>query len=297
MSESKSLELDLFLKRKKTKEKIFLILATSALLLSLIALFVLLIDVFYDGIPRLGWQFLTSFPSRRPERAGILPALVGSIYVVGLTICFSVPLGVGAGIYLEEYSRKDWLSKLIEINVSTLAGVPSIIYGILGLELFVRTMRLGRGLLAGALTLTLLVLPIIIVSTREAIRAVPLSLREAAFALGATRWQVIKDQVLPVAIPGILTGVILAVSRAIGETAPLIMIGALTYIAFLPDSLNAPFTALPIQIFNWVSRPQKGFHANAAAGIVVLLVITLSLNSLSIFLRNYFQKKTSSRVA
>ncbi|WP_369019211.1 phosphate ABC transporter permease PstA [Thermatribacter velox] len=297
MSEDKSLTLDVFLKRKKTKEKIFLVLATSALLLSLIALFVLLIDVFYDGIPRLGWQFLTSFPSRRPERAGILPALVGSIYVVGLTICFSVPLGVGAGIYLEEYSRKDWLSKLIEINVSTLAGVPSIIYGILGLELFVRTMRLGRGLLAGALTLTLLVLPIIIVSTREAIRAVPLSLREAAFALGATRWQVIKDQVLPVAIPGILTGVILAVSRAIGETAPLIMIGALTYIAFLPDSLNAPFTALPIQIFNWVSRPQKGFHANAAAGIVVLLVITLSLNSLSIFLRNYFQKKTSSRVA
>jgi len=297
MSEDKSLTLDVFLKRKKTKEKIFLVLATSALLLSLIALFVLLIDVFYDGIPRLGWQFLTSFPSRRPERAGILPALVGSIYVVGLTICFSVPLGVGAGIYLEEYSRRDWLSKLIEINVSTLAGVPSIIYGILGLELFVRTMQLGRGLLAGALTLTLLVLPIIIVSTREAIRAVPLSLREAAFAMGATRWQVIKDQVLPVAIPGILTGVILAVSRAIGETAPLIMIGALTYIAFLPDSLNAPFTALPIQIFNWVSRPQKGFHANAAAGIVVLLVITLSLNSLSIFLRNYFQKKTSSRVA
>lgn len=296
MSKDKSLKVDLLLKRKKTKEKIFLAFATSALLLSLVALFVLLIDVFYDGFPRLGWQFLSSFPSRRPERAGILPALVGSIYVVGLTICFSVPLGVGAGIYLEEYSRKDWLSKLIEINVSTLAGVPSIIYGILGLELFVRTMRLGRGLLAGALTLTLLVLPIIIVSTREAIRAVPLSLREAAFALGATRWQVIKDQVLPVAIPGMLTGVILAVSRAIGETAPLIMIGALTYIAFLPDSLNAPFTALPIQIFNWVSRPQKGFHANAAAGIVVLLAITLSLNSLSIFLRNYYQKKTASRI-
>jgi len=296
MSKNESLKVDLFLKRKKTKEKVFLAFAMGALLLSLIALFVLLIDVFYDGLPRLGWQFLSSFPSRRPERAGILPALVGSIYVVGLTICFSVPLGVGAGIYLEEYSRKDWLSKLIEINVSTLAGVPSIIYGILGLELFVRTMRLGRGLLAGALTLTLLVLPIIIVSTREAIRAVPLSLREAALALGATRWQVIKDQVLPVAIPGMLTGVILAVSRAIGETAPLIMIGALTYIAFLPDSLNAPFTALPIQIFNWVSRPQKGFHANAAAGIVVLLAITLSLNSLSIFLRNYYQKKTASRI-
>ncbi len=296
MSKNESLKVDLLLKRKKTKEKVFLAFAMGALLLSLIALFVLLIDVFYDGLPRLGWQFLSSFPSRRPERAGILPALVGSIYVVGLTICFSVPLGVGAGIYLEEYSRKDWLSKLIEINVSTLAGVPSIIYGILGLELFVRTMRLGRGLLAGALTLTLLVLPIIIVSTREAIRAVPLSLREAALALGATRWQVIKDQVLPVAIPGMLTGVILAVSRAIGETAPLIMIGALTYIAFLPDSLNAPFTALPIQIFNWVSRPQKGFHANAAAGIVVLLAITLSLNSLSIFLRNYYQKKTASRI-
>ncbi|MCD6156331.1 MAG: phosphate ABC transporter permease PstA [Candidatus Atribacteria bacterium] len=295
MSKNEFLKVDLLLKRKKIKEKIFLAFAISALLLSLIALFVLLIDVFYDGLPRLGWQFLSSFPSRRPERAGILPALVGSIYVVGLTICFSVPLGVGAGIYLEEYSRKDWLSKLIEINVSTLAGVPSIIYGILGLELFVRTMRLGRGLLAGALTLTLLVLPIIIVSTREAIRAVPLSLREAALALGATRWQVIKDQVLPVAIPGMLTGIILAVSRAIGETAPLIMIGALTYIAFLPDSLNAPFTALPIQIFNWVSRPQKGFHTNAAAGIVVLLAITLSLNSLSIFLRNYYQKKTASR--
>jgi phosphate transport system permease protein len=263
--------------------------------ISLATLAVLLFDSFIDGIPRLDWRFLTSFPSRKPAEAGIFAALVGSICVVTLTVIIAIPIGLGAAIYLEEYARKNRLSRIIEVNVANLTGVPSIIYGILGLELFVRFMGLGRSLLAGALTLALLVLPIVIIASREAIRAVPNSIREAAYALGASKWQTIKDQVLPLAFPGILTGVILSVSRAIGETAPLIMIGALTYIAFLPDSITAPFTALPIQIFNWVSRPQKGFYACAAAGIVLLLIVTLFLNALAICFRNYYQKKSQSR--
>lgn len=260
-------------------------------LIALITLGTLLIDALRDGLPRLNWKFLTSFPSRKPEEAGILSALVGSLYLITLTAGVAVPVGIGAAIYLEEYTNQaSRLNRIIEINVANLAGVPSIIYGLLGLEVFVRAMRLERSLLAGALTLALLVLPIIIISAREAIRAVPNTIREAAYALGASRWQTIKDHVLPMAFPGILTGVILSVSRAIGETAPLITIGALTYVAFLPDGLLSPFTALPIQIFNWVSRPQKGFHTNAAAGIVILLVVTLLLNALAIFLRNRYQK-------
>lgn len=291
----RSLQTDVLLVRKRRKEKIFLAIAASALLFSLVILFALIIDAFLDGLPRLNIKFLTSFPSRRPEEAGVLPAMVGSIYVTILTILFAVPLGIGGAIYLEVYAPKNRVSSLIETSIATLGGVPSIIYGMLGLELFARALQLGRSLLTGALTLALLVLPIIIVAARESLRAVPQSLWEAALALGATRWQALRDQVLPVAFPGILTGVILTVSRAIGEAAPLIMIGALTYVAFLPDSILSPFTTLPIQIFNWVSRPQKAFHANAAAGIIVLLAITLTLNALSILLRSRFEKRPSSK--
>lgn len=290
-----SLQTDILLVHKRRKEKVFLVLAASALLVSLAVLFALIIDALLDGLPRLNWKFLTSFPSRRPEEAGILAAIVGSVYVTVLTVLFAIPLGVGGAIYLEVYAPKNRLSSLIETSIATLGGVPSIIYGMLGLELFARAMQLGRSILTGALTLALLVLPIVIVSARESIRAVPQSLWEAALALGATRWQALKDQVLPVAFPGILTGIILTVSRVIGEAAPLIMIGALTYVAFLPDGILSPFTTLPIQIFNWVSRPQKAFHTNAAAGIIVLLAITLSLNALSIILRNKLEKRSASR--
>ncbi len=221
---------------------------------------------------------------------------MGSALLLILTGLFAFPIGVAAAIYLEEYATDNFFTRFIEINIANLAGVPSIIYGLLGLEIFVRAMggiTGGRSILSGALTMALLVLPIVIVSSREAIRAVPKSLREAGYALGATRWQVVRDQVLPVAMPGILTGTILALSRAIGETAPLITIGALTYIAFLPPlslkALQSPFTVLPIQIFNWVSRPQKAFHANAAAAIIVLLVLLLSMNAAAIYLRNRLQ--------
>ncbi|MFQ6040918.1 MAG: phosphate ABC transporter permease PstA [Candidatus Poribacteria bacterium] len=286
------METQKLLTRQKWSNRIFLVIAIIGVVIALTTLAALIIDVLLDGLPRIGWQFLTSFPSRKPAQAGILSALVGSLCLIILTALIAVPVGVGAAIYLEEYTNQEsWLSRIIEVNVANLAGVPSIIYGLLGLELFVRAMRLERSLLAGALTLALLVLPIIIISAREAIRTVPTSIREAAYALGATRWQMIRDHVLPMAFPGILTGVILSISRAIGETAPLIMIGALTYVAFLPDGLRSPFTALPIQIFNWVSRPQRGFHVNAAAGIIVLLLVTLLLNALAIFLRNRYQKR------
>lgn len=290
-----SLQTDILLVRKRQKEKVFLVLAALALLLSLAVLFALIVDALFDGLPRLNWKFLTSFPSRRPEEAGILPAIAGSIYITLLTVLFAIPLGVGGAIYLETYAPKNRVSALIETSIATLGGVPSIIYGMLGLELFARALQLGRSILTGSLTLALLVLPIVIVSARESIRAVPQSLWEAALALGATRWQALKDQILPVAFPGILTGIILTVSRVIGEAAPLIMIGALTYVAFLPRGILSPFTTLPIQIFNWVSRPQKAFHANAAAGIIVLLAITLSLNALSIILRNRLEKRSASR--
>jgi phosphate transport system permease protein len=272
-------------------ERLFKITAVVILVMVLATLAALLVDAFIDGAGRLSWQFLTSFPSRKPEEAGILAALVGTTYLMILTAAVALPVGVGAAIYLEEYARRGWFSRVVEINIANLAGVPSIIYGLLGLELFVRAMGLDRSLLAGAMTMALLVLPIIIIAGRESLRAVPPSIREASYALGASRWQTIRYQVLPVAFPGILTGLILALSRAIGEAAPLITIGALTYIAFLPDGLLAPFTALPIQIFNWVSRPQKGFFAAAAAGIVVLLVLLLLMNSLAVYLRQRYQRR------
>ena len=263
------------------------------MLLALAALAALLYDIAHDGLRRLSWQFITSYPSRNAENAGILAALVGSIYVVGLTAAIAVPLGVGAAIHLEEYGARGRLSGLIEVNIANLAGVPSIIYGLLGLGLFVRLMQMERSVLAGGCTLALLALPVIIMSTREALRAVPKSLREASYALGATKWQTIRYQVLPAAFPGILTGLILALSRAIGETAPLITIGALTYVPFLPTDIWSPFTVLPIQIFNWVSRPQAAFAENAAAGIVVLLALLLAMNAVAIVLRDRFQRRSS----
>jgi phosphate transport system permease protein len=265
-------------------------MAVIVLALALASLAALLIDVFLDGIGRLNWQFLTSIPSRRPADAGIYAALIGSIYVIGLTTLLALPLGIGAAVYLEEYGSTAWFNRLIEINIANLAGVPSIIYGLLGLGLFVRTMGFGRSVLAGAATLALLVLPIVILATREALRTVPSSIREASYALGATKWQTIQYQVLPSALPGILTGLILALSRAIGETAPLITIGALTYVPFAPDSIWSAFTVLPIQIFDWLSRPQVAFAQNASAGIIVLLALLLVMNAVAIVVRDRFQR-------
>jgi phosphate transport system permease protein len=269
----------------------FQALGLIVLVLALLALGALIWDVWSDGAGRLSWDFLTGFPSRRAEQAGIWHALTGSIFVILVTTAIAVPIGVAAAIYLEEYGSRSFVARLIEINITNLAAVPSIIYGLLGLGLFVRTLGLGRSVLAGGATLALLVLPVVILSTREALRAVPGSLREGSYALGATKWQTIWYQVLPVAMPGILTGLILALSRAIGETAPLITIGAVTFVTFAPDSVWSPFTVLPIQIFNWVSRPQAGFQANAAAGIIILLILLLTMNALAIVMRDRYQKK------
>ncbi len=279
------------LSRNRLINKIFKICAMLATITALIFLAALLADIIIDGIMRINWQFLSSFPSRRPARAGILSAMVGTMWIMGFTALFSFPIGLGAGIYLEEYAKKSWYTKLIEINIANLAGVPSIIYGLLGLGIFVRTFGFERSILSGSLTLTLLILPIIITATRESLKAVPQSLREASFALGATQWQTVYSQVLPVAMPGVLTGTILALSRAIGETAPLVAIGALTYIAFLPHTMFDPFTVLPIQTFNWISRPQHGFATNAAAAIIILLLITFIMNSAAIYIRHKFQRR------
>jgi phosphate transport system permease protein len=266
-------------------------LALIVLLVALACLGALIWDIVSDGAGRLSWDFLTSFSSRRASQAGIWHALTGSIFVIVVTAVIAVPVGVAAAIYLEEYGGRSVAARIIELNITNLAAVPSIIYGLLGLGLFVRMMGMGRSVIAGACTLALLVLPVVILSTREAIRAVPGSLREGSYALGATKWQTIWHQVLPVAAPGILTGLILALSRAIGETAPLITIGAVTFATFAPDSIWSPFTVLPIQIFNWVSRPQVAFHANAAAAILVLVLLLLSMNAMAIWLRDRYQKK------
>jgi phosphate transport system permease protein len=267
----------------------------SALLLSLAIAFItlgaLLFDVFQKGIPYLDGILLTEPPSADPDRAGARPAILATIYIGVLLILFTVPLGVGTAIYLEEYANKErWYNRLLEVNIQNLAAVPSIVYGILGLAFLVRGLGLGRVLLAGALILTLLVLPTIIIAAREAIRAVPDSIRQGAYALGATQWQVVWRQVLPAALPGIATGSILSLSRAIGETAPLLLIGALTYVAFDP-TLMGSFTALPVQIYNWTKQPQDEFKLLAAAAIVVLLAILLTLNALAIILRNRYQKR------
>jgi phosphate transport system permease protein len=260
--------------------------------LAIAVLAVLLVDMTREGIGRLSWDFINSFPSRKPEQAGIKAALFGTLWLMGLTAAFAVPIGIGAALYLEEYASRNWLNRIIQTNIANLAGVPSIVYGILGLALFVRTMSLGRSVLAGSLTMALLVLPIVIIASQEALRAVPKSLREAAYGVGASRWQVVFHQVLPAAMPGILTGIILALSRAIGEAAPLIMIGALAFVPFVPHSPMDSFTVLPIQIFNWASRPQAAFGKDAAAAIIVLLVVLLSMNAIAIILRNRFQSRS-----
>lgn len=291
-------------KRRRQRELIFIGLGLLATSIGLIALAALIIDLAVSGAPRLTADFFMSFPSRRASQAGILSAWVGSLLVISVTVVIGVPLGVAAGIYLEEYAPKNIWTNIIEINVSNLAGVPSIVYGLLALGLFVYGFGTGRSIFTAGLTLALLILPIIIVSTREAIRAVPWSLREAAYGIGATKWQVSRDHVMPAAIPGVLTGVIIGVSRALGETAPLITIGALSFIAFLPPApvtsefpfisfawLFEGFTVLPIQAFNWVSRPGEDFHANAAAAGIVLMSITLLLNGVAIYFRYKLRKK------
>jgi phosphate transport system permease protein len=254
--------------------------------LGVVLLVVLLARIAREGASWLDWQFLSSFPSRHPEKAGILSAIAGTIWMVGMTAAIAVPLGVGSAVYLEEYARKNRFTRLLEVNLANLAGVPSIIYGILGLAVFVRFFHLERSLLAGSLTMSLLVLPVIIVASREAIRSVPAMFRHAAFALGASRWQTVRHHVLPAAVPGILTGIILSLSRAIGETAPLVVIGAFGYVAFVPEGPMDDFTVLPIQIFNWTSRPQKEFHELAAAGILVLLAVLLLMNATAVLIRH-----------
>ena len=273
------------------REKLFVGACLLAVCLPLIMLVGLFGKLVAEGLPRLSWEFLTSYPSRRAAAAGILPAAVGTLYLIGLTALMALPIGVGAAIYLEEYGKKSRLASFIEVNIANLAGVPSIIYGLLGLGLFVRALGMGRSLIAGAATLALLALPVVVVSTREALRTVPMSTREACLALGGTRWQTIRQVVLPQALPGVMTGSILAISRAMGETAPLVVVGALAYVPFLPDSVFAQFGALPIQIFNWVSRPQQAFLINAAAGIVVLLVMMFILNAAAIILRDRMQSR------
>lgn len=277
--------------RRIWQGRVFHGLCLLAVAVSLGMLAVLLIYLFLQGWERVSWSFLTSFPSRVPEAAGIRAALLGSIYVVAIAGVVAFVLGVASAVYLEEFAGRSRFARIAWINISNLAGVPSIVYGLLGLEIFVRTAGLGKSVLAGGLTLALLVLPIVIVASLEAIRAVPPSLREGGFGLGATRWQVVRHLVLPQAMPGILTGIILAVSRALGETAPLIAMGALTFVPFAPDGPLSRFTVLPIQIFNWVSRPQAGFHEAAAAGIIVLLVVLLLMNATAVILRNRFQKR------
>jgi phosphate transport system permease protein len=287
-------DVDAGIARRRTMDVAFQVVGMLVLLIALSALGALVYSVLQNGLGRLSWDFLNSYTSRRASQAGIRPALAGSIFIILLTATMALPVGVAAAIYLEEYGSRSRLSRLIELNIANLAAVPSIIYGLLGLGLFVRALGFGGSIMAGAATLALLVLPVVILSTREALRTVPMSLREGSYALGATKWQTIWYQVLPVAVPGILTGLILALSRAIGETAPLITIGALTFVPFLPDSVWSPFTVLPIQIFNWVSRPQVEFAENAAAAIIVLMVLLLSMNATAIWLRDRFQKRRMS---
>ncbi len=290
--------------RRKLNDSIFNVVGFLTMMLAVLTMFVLFGDLVWDGFPRLiSWEFFTSFPSRWPLAAGILTAWVGTVLVMLVTALAAIPMGVAAGIYLEEYARKNWVTAIIEINVTNLAGVPSIVYGLLALGLFVYALDFGPSILTAGLTLALLILPVVIVATREAIRTIPSSIREASYAVGATKWQTVSHHVLPYSTGGILTGVIIGLARAIGETAPIITIGALTFIAFLPptpfsgeppaglfDWLFSPFTVLPIQMFNWVSRPQEEFLVNAAAAGVVIIVATLAMNALAIWLRYRVRK-------
>jgi len=275
----------------RRKDQLFKIWGIACTLIGLILLVVFIGDILIDGIMRIDWGFVTDLPSRKPEKAGVYTALMGSLWVLGLTTIIAFPTGVAAAIYLEEYAKKGRFSAMLEINISNLAGVPSIIYGLLGLEIFVRVLGLGASVLAGSLTLSLLILPIIIVATRESIKAVPNTIRDASYALGASKWQTIWNQILPASSGGILTGVILSLSRAVGETAPLIVVGALAYVPFAPSNPLDEFSVLPIQIFNWISRPQHGFIENAAAAIIILLLVTFIMNGVAVYYRNKWQKR------
>lgn len=290
--------------KHKRWDKIFAIAGLLCMLVGVVTLLALIVDMAIDGSGRLGWDFFSSFPSRRAAQAGILSAWVGTTLVMLVTTIAAVPLGIAAGIYLEEYAPRNWMTDLIEINVTNLAGVPSIVYGLLALGLFVYALNFGQSILSAGLTLALLILPVVIVATREAIRAIPGVIREGAYALGATKWQTVRDHILPYSTGGILTGIIIGLARAIGETAPVITIGALTFIAFLPPSpvtgeppyisfdwLLAPFTVMPIQMFNWVSRPQAAFLENAAAAGLVLIVMTLAMNAIAIIIRYRYRKR------
>ncbi len=296
-------EVRAMIRRHKRNDMLFVLIGLLALMLALLTLLTLFVDLVMDGYPKFNIEFLTDFPSRRAAHAGLLSAWVGSLLVMLVTFISAVPMGVAAGLYLEEYAPKNWFSDLIEINVANLAGVPSIVYGLLALGLFVYGLDLGQSILTAGLTLGLLILPIVIVSTREAIRAIPTAIREAAYAVGATKWQVIKDHVLKYSQGGILTGVIIGMARALGETAPIITIGALTFIAFLPPSpigteapfinfewLSSGFTVLPIQMFNWLSRPDHAFHINAAATGAIIILVTLLMNGTAIWLRYKIRK-------
>jgi len=290
--------------RGKQWDKVFVIIGLMCMMVGVLTLAVLLVGLVQDGASRLNWDFFSNFPSRRAEQAGILSAMVGSSLVMLVTALAAIPLGIAAGVYLEEYARRNWLTEIIEVNVTNLAGVPSIVYGLLALSLFVYGLGFGQSILTAGLTLALLILPVIIVATREAIRAIPGSIREGSYAMGATRWQTVRDHVVPYSTGGILTGVIIGLARAIGETAPVITIGALTFIAFLPPApvstdfpflsfewLTSPFTVMPIQMFNWLSRPQAAFQENAAAAGVVLVVMTLLMNAAAIWLRMHYRKR------
>ncbi|MBK5209960.1 MAG: phosphate ABC transporter permease PstA [Flavobacteriaceae bacterium] len=279
------------IRKNKYKDQAFKALGMLFTFFGISILVILIYNILRVGFTRINWDFLTSLPSRKPEEAGIYTAIIGTLDLMLLTVIFAIPIGVGAGIYLEEYSKKSKLSSLLEINISNLAGVPSIIYGLLGLGIFVRYFNFGGSILSGSLTLSLLILPIIIVATREAIKAVPPSLKEASFALGASKWQTIRNVVLPSSFGGILTGIILSLSRAIGETAPLIVVGAMAYVPFVPHSLFDTFSVLPMQIFNWTTRPQQGFAIAASAAIIILLLITFIMNGIAVYFRNRWQKK------
>jgi phosphate transport system permease protein len=289
--------------KHKRRDLIFALCGLLALMVGVLTFAALFVGMAIDGLPRLSWEFFTSFPSRRPEQAGILSAWVGTTLVMFVTAVVAIPLGVSAAIYLEEYAPKNWVTDIIEINVSNLAGVPSIVYGLLALGLFVYTFGFGQSILSAGLTLALLILPVVIVATREAIRSIPGSIREGAYALGATKWQTTADHIVPYSLPGIMTGIIIGMARAIGETAPVITIGALTFIGFLPPApikgefpflsfewLFSGFTVMPIQMFNWTSRPEAAFQLNAAAAGLVLVVMTLSMNAVAIFIRYRLRK-------
>ena len=289
--------------RHKRRDSLFALGGLLALMIGVFTFAALFVGMAIDGLPRLSLDFFTHFPSRRPENAGILSAWVGTTLVMLVTAAAAIPLGIAAAVYLEEYAPKNWVTDVIEINVTNLAGVPSIVYGLLALGLFVYQFGFGQSILSAGLTLALLILPVVIVSSREAIRSIPGAIREGAYALGATKWQTTADHILPYSAPGIMTGIIIGMARAIGETAPIITIGALTFIAFLPPApvgiefpyvsfewLTSPFTVMPIQMFNWTSRPEAGFHENAAAAGLVLVIMTLSMNGVAILIRYRLRK-------